>query len=115
MATEPTSQPATCSLDGRAFRIREDEFRELFARALRDVNQDDIYTARFYLDPEHEREIRDLLERESRCCSFFAFQVSVTPTVVTVTVGVPNGSEAALAFLLGLAHPTARANHPTEG
>jgi hypothetical protein len=100
---EALDRPDSCTLDAPAFRIREDEFRGLFARSLRAVEPIDVRAARFLLDAACEAELRDLLAREQRCCSFFAFDLeAVRDGVIALTVRVPAGSEAALAFLLGL-------------
>jgi hypothetical protein len=109
--TEPTSQPPTCTLDDPAFRMREDEFRDLFARALRRIEPIHGRAARLFVNSAHEAELRDLLARETRCCTFFDFQVTAAAEAVTVAVRVPAGSEAALTFLLDIAHDGIRAAH----
>ena len=93
----------SCTLDGPAFRLREDQFRELFARTLRTVGDVDARSARLLFDDGSEAELRDLLEREARCCSFFEFDIGVANDCVSLRVSVPEGSEHALAFLLNLA------------
>jgi hypothetical protein len=54
------------------------------------------------LAPICESELRELLLRETRCCSFFDFEMFVGAESLALVVRVPVGSEAALAFLLGL-------------
>jgi hypothetical protein len=102
---DTVDRPASCTLDAPAFRIRADEFRGLFARSLRAVEAIDARAARVLLDLACEAELRDLLAREQRCCSFFEFELDAAGDVVVLTVRVPAGSEPALAFLLGLAAP----------
>ncbi|MDX6541725.1 MAG: hypothetical protein QOI71_3335 [Gaiellales bacterium] len=92
----------SCTLDASAFRIRAGEFRAVFARALRTVEAIDARTARIVLDGACEAELRDLLAREQRCCSFFEFDLVAGGDDVALRVRVPAGSEAGLAFLLGL-------------
>ena len=43
-----------------------------------------------------------MLAHETRCCPFFEFEVEAAERHIALTVRVPLGSEAALAFLLGL-------------
>jgi hypothetical protein len=102
MAETAAERAFSCTLDGPAFRLREDEFRGLFARALRVAEPIDERCARLVLDRSAEAEVRDVLTREQSCCSFFGFAVEAAGDSLSVTVRVPEGSEAALAFLLGL-------------
>jgi hypothetical protein len=97
-----------CTLDAAAFRIREHEFGQLFARALLGAEQIDDRRARLLFDPASEADVRDVVAREARCCSFFAFEIDAAADGVSVLVRVPEGSEAALEFLLGLTSPTTR-------
>ena len=98
----------SCTLDAGAFRMREHEFRRLFARALRGAEQIDDRRARLLLDRASEADVRDVLARDARCCSFFDFEIAVAADGVSVLVRVPEGSEAALEFLLGLTSATTR-------
>jgi hypothetical protein len=102
MAATPTERGFACTLDAPAIRLREEEFRQLFARSLQSAEVLDACSARLLLDASCEGELRALLAREQRCCSFFGFEVSSADGAVAVAVHVPEGSEAALAFLLGL-------------
>ena len=103
MAESRPALESSCSLDAPAFRVREQEFRSLFSRALLDIERVDARTARLGLDPACASELRDLLAREQSCCSFFEFEVEATDERLAIIVGVPAGSEAALADLLELA------------
>ena len=105
MAGASGAREFSCTLDAAAFRIREGEFRALFARALRTVEATDARTARILLDGACEAELRDLLAREQRCCSFFEFDLDAAGDDVALTIRVPADSEAGLAFLLGLTSP----------
>jgi hypothetical protein len=95
--------PSGCNLDAAALSEREDEFRELFARALRRVKRHDARSARLILDIACEADARDLLAREHGCYAFFDFAVAGIDQALVVEVRVPAGSEAALDFLLALA------------
>ena len=102
MERDVTDRPDACTLDAPAFRLREDEFRALFVRSLRTVETVDDRAARILFDGACEPGLWDLLAREQRCCSFFEFDVEAAGDAVSLTVRVPEGSEAALAFLFGL-------------
>lgn len=102
MTDSRSDRAFSCTLAGPAFRIREEEFRRLFARSLEKVGELDARTAHLLLDAQCEAELRELLARETECCSFFEFEVEPTRDGVRLTVRVPAGSEAALTFLLGL-------------
>jgi hypothetical protein len=99
MAASPRGLASACTLDGPAFRIREQEFRELFSRALLAFERVDARTARLLFERAYEDEIRDVLARERRCCAFFDFDIEAGERV---TVRVPVGCEAALTALLDL-------------
>jgi len=99
----PPVAPFGCTLDAAAFSEREDEFRELFARALRRIERHDARSARLVLDAACETGARDLFAREQGCCSFFDSTLTVVDEALVVDVHVPSESEAALAFLLALA------------
>ena len=103
MSRAPAGMPSGCTLAAPDFRLREAEFRSLFARSLRAAQETSPTSARLLLDPACEGELRDLLARERRCCSFFDFDLRRSDGSPAVTVGVPTGREDALAFLLGLA------------
>jgi hypothetical protein len=105
VAEAPAARGFSCALDTPAFRVREDEFRGLFARTLRALEPMDARAARIVLDGSCEAELRELLAREQRCCSFFEFDVEARGDAIVVTARVPAGSEVALAFLLGRAAP----------
>jgi hypothetical protein len=74
----------------------------LFSRSPKEVEERNARSARLLLDADCEAGLRDLLARETRCCSFFDFEIAPAERHVALTVRVPNGSEAALAFLLDL-------------
>jgi hypothetical protein len=102
MAGTSGEREFSCTLDAPALGIRAGEFRAVFARALRAVEAVDARTARIVLDGACEAELRELLARERRCCSFFEFDLAAGGDDVALSVRVPAGSEAGLAFLLGL-------------
>ena len=103
MAGSRLALASSCTLDAQALRVREQEFRSLFSRELLDFERIDAQTARLGLGAACEPELRDVLAREQRCCSFFDFGLEATRHRVVLTVRVPTGYEAALTALLDLA------------
>jgi thioredoxin len=63
-----------CTLPTAEQPLREAEFDELFAAALRGMERHEPGWLRLHLDPGAEASARDLVARESSCCSFFDFQ-----------------------------------------
>ena len=103
MSRAPARMPSSCTLAAPDFRLREAEFRSLFARSLRAAEETSPTSARLLLDPACEGELRDLLARERQCCPFYAFDLRCSDGSAALTVRVPAGREDALALLLGLA------------
>jgi hypothetical protein len=69
--------------------LRVAEFDDLFATALRDVERREPGWLRLRLDPGSEERARDLVARETACCSFFTFDVHHESDLV-VDVRVPD-------------------------
>ncbi|GAA4541534.1 hypothetical protein [Pseudonocardia xishanensis] len=78
-----------CTLPTAAQSLRPAELDEVFAAALRAVER--IAPDRLLLSfaPAAEAQLRELLVRETACCSFFAFQVTPADGELLVEVGVP--------------------------
>jgi hypothetical protein len=95
--------PIACTLDAAALGNREEEFRALFARALRRLERRDAHWARLVLDAADETAARDLFAREQRCCAFFDFAITSADGAIVVDARVPEGADQALDFLLALA------------
>ncbi|WP_319459304.1 hypothetical protein [Micromonospora sp. RTP1Z1] len=86
--------PEACTLPTAQRPLRLAEFDELFATAVRQAERLDDRRLRLTLTgpAELETTVRDLTERESRCCSFFTFGVSTRrPGQVVLDVAVPAG------------------------
>ncbi len=101
---DPTWAPPACTLPTAELPVRVAEFDALFATALCHVE---------VLGPAHARmrlsgpaglaaTVRDLVARETACCSFFAFTVEPAPdgAALTVDVRVPPGHADVLAALV---------------
>lgn len=115
---EPTPQWApgeACTLPRTQQPLREAEFAALFVTALRGIERPSRIWLRLEFDPcdEIEMTTRDLLARESACCTFFDFQLTSTDTGLAQDVRVP---DARIDVLDGLARHAggARATAPTR-
>src|SRR5215216_219962 len=89
--------PIACSLSPAEYAQRLRDFRQLFARSLRDSHRE---PRRLHLvvDASMARteDVQDLFEREQECCPFFTFVVEATGGTVRVEAGVPDGAEECL-------------------
>lgn len=85
--------PEACILPTAQRPLRVAEFDELFATALCSQRRLSPTELCWELAAGTEALVRDLVARESACCSFFSFDVSVTHDAVAVEVRVPVGQE----------------------
>ena len=81
-------KPEACILPTSDVPPRVAEFTELFTSSLVSVDRRSAMSLRLVLAGPAEATVRDLVRRESECCSFFSFGVSAGAKVV-VDVGVP--------------------------
>ncbi|MFC6023316.1 hypothetical protein ACFP2T_45080 [Plantactinospora solaniradicis] len=83
--------PASCTLPTVEQPVRLAEFDELFATAVRSVHRAAPSRLRLELapDPEVAARVADLMVRESGCCSFFAFTLSMADHRLRCDVTVP--------------------------
>ncbi len=97
MLEQEPSPPIACSLAPGLLEARIDEFRALFASALRGIERQPRQLS-VALDAHIASEvaIRDLLRREQECCPFFIFDVQVTDGRIHLAIGVPDGAEHAI-------------------
>jgi hypothetical protein len=84
--------PEACTLPTAERPLRLAEFDDLFATALRGQQRLSPTTLRWRLAPSAEAAVRDLTARETACCSFFTFTVSLDGEAVGVDVEVPAGA-----------------------
>ena len=82
--------PTTCTLPTVEQPLRLQEFDRLLATALREQTRVSDTVLRWSLDRTREATARDLMARESTCCSFFMFDLTVTDTNLLVDVRVPS-------------------------
>ena len=80
-----------CTLPTAEQPLREAEFTALFATALRAVERPEPARLRLSLDPGPgvAEAARDLIARESSCCSFFDFRLIPGEDRLVLEVGVP--------------------------
>lgn len=80
-----------CTLPPAEQPLRVSEFDQLFATALERVDRPEPGWLRLHLvagDQVADR-TQDLVARESRCCSFFSFEVTASSSGLVVDVRVP--------------------------
>jgi hypothetical protein len=97
--------PAACTLPSAEQPLRVAEFGDLFASALHRVNRLSDRRLRLTLDAAAEPVVRDLVARESSCCSFFTFSIRRSKGCVELEVEVP---VAQVSILDGLHHEATR-------
>jgi hypothetical protein len=91
--TIPLESPAiACTLDATELADRLAEFQSLFATALRShVREPAHLRLMLSVNPHGEAAVRDLFERESRCCQFFSFAFHREGDTLVVGIKVPEG------------------------
>lgn len=105
-----TPLPAdACTLPTAEQPLREREFDDLFAGALRSVTRISPTTVRMGLTPEPRVAARaaDLAARETGCCSFFTFALVATGGELNLDITVPPGRQALLEALAARAEAVA--------
>ncbi|WP_432946024.1 hypothetical protein ACQPXM_07140 [Kribbella sp. CA-253562] len=88
--------PEACTLPTAEQPLRVAEFDRLFARTLRSVRRTGPATIEVELAPDARPELDDLIARETRCCSFFAFTVTPGGSGLVLGVTVPAAQTAVL-------------------
>ncbi|MFC3688876.1 hypothetical protein [Aquipuribacter hungaricus] len=83
--------PAECSLPTQQHPLRVAELDELLSHATAlDRVGPTVLTVRLDAAPGTEELVRDLVRRETGCCSFFTFSLDrVEPATLLLTVSVP--------------------------
>lgn len=84
--------PSACTLPSADQPLRVAEFDELFATSARTIERPSADRLVLVLDPASEATARDLVARETGCCSFFDFVfTSIADGDVRLSVSVPAG------------------------
>ena len=78
-----------CTLPTAEQPLREAEFDELFATSVREVQRPEPGRLRLHLAAGAQERARDLVARESSCCSFFDFRFSGEEGQLVLDVRVP--------------------------
>ena len=86
---DPAWVPQACTLPTAERPVREAEFDELFAAALRGQQRLAPTRLRWRLDPAAEPAARDLAARETECCSFFTFTFAAAGTSTSSCTASP--------------------------
>jgi hypothetical protein len=91
--TDPNS--IACTLDRSALRQRLDEIATLGAAALiAHEGTGGTHTLRFRRDEETRRQLRQIVDAESRCCSFLDLQINERAGELFLTVDGPGEAQA---------------------
>ena len=71
--------------------MREAEFNDVFAHAVRGVGRPDPRTLALDLEPAAEvaARVANLAVRETQCCSFFTFALTATGGALRLDISVP--------------------------
>ncbi|MEU4593769.1 hypothetical protein [Micromonospora aurantiaca (nom. illeg.)] len=85
--TDESWVPDTCTLPTTERSLRLAEFDGLFHDALRGADRPAAGHLRLHLDGRAEALARDLIARESACCSFFTFDLA-RPDGDTLTLDI---------------------------
>lgn len=88
---------AACKLDEQGAKRRNVEFADVAERGLRDRKRTPHGVRLiFESDVRLEDDVRELVDRESRCCGFFSFDVDVTEDAIVVDLSAPADKDAYL-------------------
>lgn len=88
--------PDTCTLPTAQQPLRVAEFDHLFRTAVRATQRRSPGRLRLFVDGAAEAEVRDLVRRETECCSFFTFDITRDTDQLQVDVTVPDEHVAVL-------------------
>ncbi|MGC4756029.1 hypothetical protein [Micromonospora trifolii] len=89
MSDDQTWVPESCTLPGGQRPLRLAEFDNLFATALLAQRRLSPTELLWLLHPAAEATTRDLIGRESSCCSLFSFTLAADTGTLRVDVQVP--------------------------
>jgi hypothetical protein len=90
--------PQACTLPTAEQPLRVAEFDGLFARAVRAAERTDATGLRIHLPSDEETAdvARDLIDRETACCSFFDMELRASTGTTELAVRVPPAQVAVL-------------------
>lgn len=93
--------PEACTLPTVEQPLRRAEFDDLFAQDILTVTQESPQRVRLELraDPDAAARAAGLAVKETGCCSFFTFELSMTDGKVALAISTPPAHESVLAAL----------------
>jgi hypothetical protein len=94
----PETMPIACSLDQSELSGRARSMAEL-GESLLAVEADGRHASLRFPTDRHQ-ELEDFVRAESRCCPFFAFELTVEQQTARLRVGAPEGGEWAVRGLV---------------
>jgi hypothetical protein len=80
--------PVVCTLDAGDYKERTATIRALAQRSLKHAARKSLSLTLTY-EPEALEEVRDLVAKEQRCCSFLTFDLSSDAHAVVLTITAP--------------------------
>lgn len=93
-------QPIACSLSAADYAARKDEIDGITRRALRSRERlEGGARLTFAASAGTERELRDLIAAEARCCSFLHFELHRSGDLLQLDVTGPDAAEPVIAEL----------------
>ncbi|MFJ3519673.1 MULTISPECIES: hypothetical protein [unclassified Streptomyces] len=99
--SDPVWVPQSCTLPTEARPLRVAEWDALLAERLTSLSRPEPLRLRLALvgGPGVEDRVRDLVERESACCSFFAFTISPGEGAIVLDIAVDHNHAVVLEAL----------------
>jgi hypothetical protein len=104
--------PTGCTLPTAQQPLRVAEFDILFTTALRHLSRPAPHRLQLMLDPTAEQLTRELIAKETACCSVFAFTLTAQADVLQLDIEVPDTRAPILDALA--AHATRHAGLTTD-
>jgi hypothetical protein len=96
-----TDAPIACTLSPGQYAERTDELAALAARALRSRERTPAGERLMFADsPQIERELRDVIAAESRCCAFLRMDLRRTGEGLVLDIAGPPDARPIIAELL---------------
>jgi hypothetical protein len=93
--------PFACTLERDAVPQRIDDWRRLFAHAVRHERRDDGVVVTFPPGVAHAASVAELAAAENSCCSFFSFTIAIDHTGTTLMITTPADASELAAALFG--------------
>jgi anti-sigma-K factor RskA len=107
MTTDPCADaPIACTLDAGSLADRVEEWRALVATSVVAVEAEPT-VVHLVLEPSEVALVAavDLAQREKQCCPFFDVSIDIGTEQRTLSLGVPDGAEEALATFVAMLTP----------